>query len=260
MERNSRHLDTALSQSPHQFGREVQSSGGSRHGTRLTSEERLVILAVFRVIGCITFDVGWQRHGTVGFQKHQKIGSRKIEMQQHFSAIELVSNDGVKTRRKCDLVTGTELARRACESKPCIGRPRFVQCYLDFRTARERTRPRGIAALADQPARQNLGVIDHHNVARLQKTGQVLNAKITELRADIQKPCRITGLRWFLGDAFARQFKIEKIDTHADYLIEPAGNGNYRAGANGNAVVDLITSMAKLDETSLKGTRAIRRL
>ena len=69
----------------------------------------------------------------------------------------------------------------------------------------------GVAALAGQTRGDDAGVVEHHDVALSQQTGQVPDAEIGEITVlrDMQHACGIARARRALRNTRLRQVKVE---------------------------------------------------
>ena len=107
----------AASSAISKLGREVQSRGRRRHGTRPRREHRLVVLAIARIrVG--TADIGRQRRRPVRLQLLDHPVASAAEVEQHRAVLALVRDLGGEVRGEVDAVAGPQSAGGADERPP----------------------------------------------------------------------------------------------------------------------------------------------
>ena len=80
------------------------------------------------------------------------------------------------------------------------------------------------AAPADQPGRDDLGVVEHQQVARPQQLRQIGDTPVAQPagRRQDQQPRRVARLGRAVGDQLARQVEIEIVEMH---VVRPGHSG-----------------------------------
>ena len=81
------------------------------------------------------------------------------------------------------IIASPQAPTRPRESKPLALTKRFMQGHLDLRRATP----------AHQTGRQNLGVVEHQNIASLQQPRQIANPPVGENRPGLVQQARVAA-------------------------------------------------------------------
>ena len=193
-----------------QVGREVQSGGRRRHGTRPRREHRPVVFAIARIpVG--TADIGRQRWHPVRLQLLDHPFAAAGEIEQHRAVLALVRDLGGEVRGEADAVTGPQSAGGA-DKRPPASRLRLIdQRRLDG------NRP----APAEEACGQHLGVIDDQQVTGPQQARQIAHRPVFRPFTQTQQPGGVARACGMLRDRAGGQREIEFTDPHrAGSLLE----------------------------------------
>ena len=157
-------------------------------------------------------DIGRQRHRAIsvkpGIQLRgiQRLARNRINKGQHdITACPAPQNLCGKVGGKDDNIIGAAflggLGEHPPDRIPLMFIPLiFMKCHADF----------GLAALANQPCRNNRRIIDNQQITRLQQIGQITNMPVSYgITRQIKKSGTITRFCRCSGDPVLRQIKIK---------------------------------------------------
>ncbi len=173
-------------------------------------------------------DVGRQRHRTVARERAAKRVALQIEVQGDITLGVLCRDRRSKISGEVEAVADAQPPRT-----PGKGAPRpaaLVAMEGDLDPCR--------SALADEPGRDDLGVIADEKVAGAQQIGQISDMPIGKSAAalrDVQQARRLARLARMIGDQLARQRKIEIVEAHCIHGVRngpPVSLFNSPAGDN----------------------------
>ena len=172
MQRHAGMLHSCSSQLSEKSRREMKPRRRRRHRTFGPGEHRLVVETVFIVRQSFAADVGRQRHPADGIDRLIERRPGQIEGEDDFAAVGLVLDHRFQRSRKADpppiteaqAITWLEFPRRSGECLPA----RLIEPPVEKRLNSGR-RSGATLTLTLQRRCKDLGVVEHEDVARLEK-------------------------------------------------------------------------------------------
>ena len=151
----------------------MQAGGRRGHGPSMAGKDGLVIVIVGRICRALGRDIGRQRHLPGCGQGHIKVIARQIEPQFQIG-FRLGQHTGRKLIGKHDLFTCQHLAQGLGKGAPALWRG-LQQRDLDLR--------HGLAPAprAAEARGNDLGVVQHQNIARLKNLDQIAHMMVADL-------------------------------------------------------------------------------
>ena len=192
MERHLGDVDALGADGIHQLWREVEASRGSGSAAQLLGIDGLILALVVQLLG----DIGRQRHLAELVQLLVEGLGVVVEGDELIAVFQRLVHDGRQAAvAKADLGTGLHPLAGLCKALPLVA--------LHLTQEQQLTDRAGGLLNAHDTGRQDFGVVDHQQVARLKVFGQIAEDAVLDaviLLVQNHQPGSVTGAGRLLCD------------------------------------------------------------